>query len=89
MANVVFTANLKRHVDCPQTDAPGGTVAEVLNVVFAQNETLRGYVLDEQGGLRKHMGIIIDGTVIGDRTTLSDPVGPNSQIYVLQALSGG
>ncbi len=89
MANVVFTANLNRHVECPQTDAPGDTVAEVLNVVFAQNETLRGYVLDEQGGLRKHMGIIVDGTVIADRTALSDPVGPDSQIYVLQALSGG
>ncbi|MEM7465195.1 MAG: MoaD/ThiS family protein [Pseudomonadota bacterium] len=89
MAIVVFTANLKRHVDCPQTDAQGDTVAEVLNEVFAQNETLRGYVLDEQGGLRKHMGIIVDGTVIADRTTLSDPVGTNSQIYVLQALSGG
>ena len=89
MANVVFTANLKRHVECPQTDAPGDTVAEVLHSVFAKNETLRGYVLDEQGGLRKHMGIIIDGTVIADRTALSDPVGPNSQIYVLQALSGG
>ncbi|MEM7463738.1 MAG: MoaD/ThiS family protein [Pseudomonadota bacterium] len=89
MAIVVFTANLKRHVDCPQSEAPGDTVAEVLDQVFAQNESLRGYVLDEQGGLRKHMGIIVDGTVIADRTTLSDPVSTNSQIYVLQALSGG
>ena len=30
MAEVVFTPNLKRHVECPTTSAPGATVAEVL-----------------------------------------------------------
>lgn len=89
MAQVVFTPNLKRHVDCPDADAPGATVGEVLNGVFGTNASLRGYVLDEQGGLRKHMGIIVDGAVIADRRRLSDPVGPDSRIYVLQALSGG
>jgi len=89
MAHVIFTANLKRHVDCPDAEAPGGTVGEVLNGVFGANAPLRGYVLDEQGRLRKHMGIIVDGAVLADRTGLSDPVRPDSRIYVLQALSGG
>jgi hypothetical protein len=46
-------------------------------------------VLDEQAALRKHMGIIVDGVVLRDRERLSDPVGPDSRIYVMQALSGG
>jgi hypothetical protein len=60
MARVVFTANLQRHVPCPSVDVPGGTLRAVLDVVFASNERARGYVLDEQGELRKHMIIFID-----------------------------
>jgi hypothetical protein len=30
MARVVFTANLRRHVDCPQSEAEGATVREAL-----------------------------------------------------------
>jgi hypothetical protein len=89
MALVTFTSNLQRHVKCPATEAAGSTVREVLDAVFADNEVLRGYVLDEQGALRKHMGIIIDGGVIADRIRLSDKVTPRSRIFVLQALSGG
>jgi sulfur-carrier protein len=89
MAMVHFTSNLRRHVDCPSSEAPGTTVAEVLAQVFRGNERLAAYVLDEQGALRKHMTILVDGRRIGDRVKLSDGVSPESQIYVLQALSGG
>jgi molybdopterin converting factor small subunit len=89
MPRVVFTANLKRHVDCPEAEAPGETVRAVLDNVFALNEALRGYVVDEQGAMRRHMGIIVDGAPLRDRVRLSDPVKPSSTIYVLQALSGG
>ena len=89
MARVIFTANLKRHVESPVSSAPGDTVREVLDGVFAVNKILRGYVLDEQGGLRKHMGIIVDGVVLADRRKLTDVVQPDSTVYVLQALSGG
>ena len=65
------------------------SVREVLDAVFASNERARGYVLDEHGAVRKHMVIFIDGTMIRDRITLADPVVPSSEIYVMQALSGG
>lgn len=86
---VVFTKNLQRHVPCPPTEEPGHTVREVLDHVFAANPRLRGYVVDERGALRKHMSIFVDGELIRDRTTLGDTVGPQSEIYVMQALSGG
>ncbi len=89
MALVTFTSNLQRHVACPAVEAPGATVREVLDKVFADNDVLRGYVLDEQGSLRKHMGIIVDGGVLADRSGLTDKVDPASRIFVLQALSGG
>jgi hypothetical protein len=89
MARVVFTPNLQRHIACPATDAPGATVREVLDAVFAGNPQARGYVLDDQAALRRHMAIFIDGAPLRDRARLSDPVTQASQIYVMQALSGG
>lgn len=89
MAKVSFTPNLQRHVACPQSEAPGKTVREVLDAVFAGNPPARSYVLDDQSALRKHMTIFIDGQVIKDRTRLSDAVSETSAIYVFQALSGG
>ena len=89
MARVVFTQNLQRHVPCPPTEAPGATVRAVLDAVFAANPRLRGYVLDDQGELREHMTIFVDGEQIRDRRTLGDSVGPDGEVYVMQALSGG
>jgi sulfur-carrier protein len=89
MASVAFTKNLERHVPCPRVEAPGSTLREVLDHVFAANPRLRGYVVDEQGVLRKHMVVFIDGRQVLDRTALSDEVAPTSEIYVMQALSGG
>ncbi len=89
MATVVFTPNLRRHVECPTETVDGDTVRAVLDAVFANSPRLRGYVLDEQGALRRHMSIFIDGEQIADREGLSDPVRAASEIYVMQALSGG
>jgi len=89
MPTVAFTENIQRHVACPPTEVRGETVRAVLDAVFAGNPLARGYVLDEQGELRKHMAIFLDGRMIRDRATLSDPVRPDSKVYVMQALSGG
>jgi sulfur-carrier protein len=89
MARVVFTSALQRHVGCPPVEAAGGTVREVLNAVFNDNEQARGYVLDDQAALRKHMAIFVNGSQIRDRIHLSDPVAEDAEVFVLQALSGG
>ncbi len=89
MARVSFTRNLERHVACPPADVPGRTVREALDAVFAANPRLRGYVLDEHGAVRRHMVVFVDGRQIADRTALSDPIGPDAQVHVMQALSGG
>ena len=89
MARVVFTANLQRHVACPPTTVSGRTVAEALEAVFDAIPRLRGYIVDERGTLRKHMTIFVDGELVKDRAALSDPIAPDTEIYVMQALSGG
>jgi molybdopterin synthase sulfur carrier subunit len=89
MAKIVFTANVQRHVACPEADAAGRTVREVLENAFADNPEARGYVLDDQSALRKHMAVFVDGKRIRDRVGLSDAVTETSTIHVFQALSGG
>lgn len=89
MPKVVFTANLQRHVACPPLDTEATTVRGALDEVFAENPPLRSYVLDDQGRLRHHVVIFVDGQRIRDPISLSDPVGKSNEIYVMQALSGG
>jgi len=84
-----FTSNLKRHVDCPTTEVPGTTVADALAALFAENPRLGTYVLDEQGRVRKHVNIFVNGERIADRIRLSDEVGKTDEIFIFQALSGG
>jgi len=89
MPHVVFTPALQRHVPCPPADVEGATVREVLDRAFGDNPRARSYVLDEQGALRKHVVVFVDGEAIRDRSGLSDGVASASQVYVMQALSGG
>jgi hypothetical protein len=89
MPQVSFTQNLQRHLSAPPRQAPGVTVREALDHVFRENPRLRGYVLDDQNRLRKHVAIFVDGQMIHDRDRLSDEVGPASELFVMQALSGG
>jgi molybdopterin synthase sulfur carrier subunit len=89
MPRVVFTSNLQRHVNCPETEVAAGTLGEVLAQVFAAQPQARGYVLDEQGHLRKHVVVFVDGLRVRDRERLADPVREASEVYVMQALTGG
>lgn len=89
MPRVVFTPNLQRHIRAPEMQVSAATVREALEAVFAEHPRLRGYVEDDQRRLRKHMVIFVDGRPVLDRHALQDPVSPSSEIYVMQALSGG
>ena len=89
MPRLSFTANIQRHIECVPATLHGASVREVLDGFFDHNPVARGYVLDDQGALRKHMLIFVNGEQIADRTGLTDSVSAEAEIYVMQALSGG
>jgi molybdopterin synthase sulfur carrier subunit len=89
MPRVSFTSALQRFLAVPPMQVEGSTVGEALAAVFAERPALRGYVLDDQGAVRRHVAIYVGGDPVRDRTGLSDPVGVAAEIYVLQALTGG
>ena len=67
----------------------GASVGEALEQVFAQHPNLRGYVLDEHGTVRHHLALFVDGVAIRNKRDLSQAIAEDSEIYVMQALSGG
>jgi molybdopterin synthase sulfur carrier subunit len=89
LASIAFTAHLKAVGPTrPQTCA-GATLAEMLDAVAADYPLLKDYVLDDQGRLRKHIAIFIDGALVPRESALHRPLDPAAEVYVFQALSGG
>jgi len=90
MATVKFTYALKKFFSGLKDTATGaGTLSEILNEMDTSFPGIRSYIVDEQGSLRKHVNIFIDGRLINDRITLRDSFSEDSEIYIIQALSGG
>ena len=89
MPVVSFTANIQRHVSCPQMRVDGSTLRAALDAYFAAHPAAKAYVLDEQGAVRHHVAVFLDGEMLRDRRTLDLPLSNDSEVYVMQALSGG
>lgn len=89
MAHLSFTPNLARQTRCPDADIPAETMAQLFERYFDHWPEVRGYVLDDQGAVRKHIMVLVDGLNLRDRERLSDPLTQDCEVYVLQALSGG
>lgn len=91
MPVVRFTKHLRRYF--PKLEdgvvVDGATVADVISGLEERYPGLSHYVRDERGALRKHVNVFVEGEMIADRRTLSDEVGPNDELHVIQALSGG
>ena len=70
-------------------EAPAATVGAALDALYALHPRLRGYVLDERGAPRRHVALFVDGDALQPKTDLARPLRPESELYVMQALSGG
>ncbi|SEJ40300.1 MoaD/ThiS family protein [Paraburkholderia diazotrophica] len=89
MAHIFFAASIQRHIATPEREVDARTVGEALDAVFADQPRLRCYILDDQGSLRRHLAVFVDGRPVRDRQRLSDALGEQSRVYVVHALSGG
>ncbi len=89
MAQVHFTSWLRQVVPDGPLQAEGATIGDALSALFSERPHVRGYVLDEQGRLRKHVCIFADGVRLPHQTALNQNIRKDSTVYVMQALSGG
>lgn len=89
MPRLVFAPAIQRHVEVPDLEVEATTFAAALACVFRERPALRSYLLDDQGQLRRHVAVFIDGLAIRDRAGLSDTLAADTEVYVVQALTGG
>lgn len=91
MPRVVFGSQITKHVGAESRplDVDAGTLGAALHAAFARVPGIQGYVVDEHGRVRKHVAVFVDGELHTARAALDRDVAPSTEIYVLQALSGG
>jgi molybdopterin converting factor small subunit len=63
----------------------GGTVGEVIRALEASHPKLRGWILDDQGRLRQHVNVFVNG----ERLREDADVAPDDRLQVLPSISGG
>ncbi|MDB5107103.1 MAG: thiamine biosynthesis protein ThiS [Candidatus Binatus sp.] len=65
------------------------TARDVIEAIASDNPGIRDRVLDEQGELRRHVNIFIDGENARFMGGLSAQVSASSEMWIHPSLSGG
>lgn len=87
MAKVFLPSQLQSYSGgLSRTQAPGGTVAAVLDALDARYPGLRFRVIDEQGRIRRHMRIFVGQDRVLE---IDQAVGEGDEVLIFGALSGG
>lgn len=89
MATLHFTAHLRAVAPPEPLEVNATTVAAALDSAFDAFPQLRGYVVDDQGRIRRHVAVLVDGQMLDRTAALQAELRPTSEVHVLQALSGG
>ena len=69
-----------------KVSAQGRTVDETLSALDARHPGLRFRVVDEQGRIRRHMRIFVDGERVEE---IGAKVEARGEVHIFGALSGG
>jgi sulfur-carrier protein len=63
----------------------GASVGEILRELEHQHPKITGWILDEQGRVRRHVNVFADG----ERVREDAPVSSDGTLQVLPSISGG
>ena len=65
------------------------TVGELFVSIGADYPGIRQRVLDDQGNLRRHVNVFVEGENVRLGSGLATQVGPDTDVWIYPALSGG
>lgn len=83
---VLIPSALRSYTESGKAEASGAMLAEVLNDLDGQYPGIRFRMIDEQGRVRRHIRIFVNGETADD---LSRAMQPDDDVVIVQALSGG
>ena len=70
-------------------DVSAAGLLEAIDAIGRDHPNLTAYVFDEHRRLRKHVAVFVDGRLFRGQAALDLVLAPDSDVYVMQALSGG
>lgn len=83
---VLIPSALHSYSGRPWVEASGATVGEVLADLDRRFPGIRFRMIDEQGGIRRHIRLFYRQAQVFD---LEAPVSDDGELLIVQALSGG
>jgi sulfur-carrier protein len=86
MPKVILTGSIRQRAgNLGAVEIDGDTVRVAIAALEASHPALRGWVVDERGVLRRHVKLFHRGVSV----SLDAPLGPNDELHVVAAISGG
>lgn len=91
MVTIRFTGPLKNAFPDLVTgeSVEGATIAEVLAALDQRHPGFSAFLLNEEGALRPQVSIFVGQNRITDPAQLTDPISPESRIYIMHLGTGG
>jgi sulfur-carrier protein len=83
---VLIPSSLRSYTRAMWVEAEGSTLGEVLAALEQRFPGLRFRMVDEQDRLRPHMRVFVRGLAVH---ALAQPLRPDDDVNIVQALSGG
>jgi molybdopterin synthase sulfur carrier subunit len=86
MPRVILTGSICQHAGGVRSVEVGGeTAGAAVSALEEAYPTLRGWIVDERGSLRRHVRVFLRQGAVA----LDTPVGPNDELHIVAAISGG
>ena len=86
MPRLILTGSICERVGgLSSVEVAGDTAAAAIRALEDAYPALRGWVVDEQGMLRRHVRVFLRQGAI----PLETPVGANDELHIVAAISGG
>ena len=89
LVKVALTANLQKYFPRSKFEIEASSVKELLRKMDAERPHFSSYIVEDNGAIRKHVNLFIDGEVVRDKSHVDIPLKAGSQVHIMQALSGG
>jgi molybdopterin converting factor small subunit len=89
-SRLLLPAALRRYAgEEGEVEIRGGTLGEALDDLAVRLPQLERRLRDEQGQLRPHVLMFVDGVSVRSGSPMETPVGDGAEVFVAPAVSGG